>query len=44
MDGMLLLLASDAGCYITGQTVLVDGGISINAIRALPKSPSQKSS
>jgi NAD(P)-dependent dehydrogenase (short-subunit alcohol dehydrogenase family) len=37
MDGTLLLLASDAGRYITGQTILVDGGISVGALRALPK-------
>jgi len=37
LDGALLLLASDAGRYITGQTILVDGGISIGALRALPK-------
>lgn len=28
LDGVLLLLASDAGRYITGTTVFVDGGIS----------------
>lgn len=38
LDGPLLLLASDAGRYITGQTLLVDGGISVGAVRALPKS------
>jgi gluconate 5-dehydrogenase len=38
LDGALLLLASDAGRYITGQTILVDGGISIGAMRALPQS------
>jgi gluconate 5-dehydrogenase len=37
LDGTLLLLGSDAGRYITGQTILVDGGISVGAIRALPK-------
>jgi NAD(P)-dependent dehydrogenase (short-subunit alcohol dehydrogenase family) len=37
LDGAVLLLASDAGRYITGQTLLVDGGISVGAVRALPK-------
>jgi NAD(P)-dependent dehydrogenase (short-subunit alcohol dehydrogenase family) len=37
LDGALLLLASDAGRYITGQTILVDGGISVGAVRALTK-------
>lgn len=37
LDGALLLLASNAGKYITGQTLLVDGGISVGAVRALPR-------
>jgi gluconate 5-dehydrogenase len=36
LNGTLILLASDAGRYITGQTILVDGGITTNCVRALP--------
>jgi gluconate 5-dehydrogenase len=35
LDGAIVFLSSDASEYITGQTILVDGGISTGATRAM---------
>jgi len=36
LDAAVVFLAAESSRYVTGQTLLVDGGISTGAVRALP--------
>ena len=37
LESAIVFLAAESSRYVTGQTLLVDGGISTGAVRALPK-------
>ncbi len=39
LDSAVVFLAAEASGYITGQTLLIDGGISTGAVRAIPRKP-----
>ncbi len=41
LDSAVVFLAAESSRYVTGQTLLVDGGISTGAVRALPSKPSK---